>query len=136
MRVHRDEAGRVDFVSSTDGDGMLAGSTRPSTSFAQQIARYGEAFGIDGTTSKAVVEQTIDSSTGGTVVRSEQTVDGVPVFGGQVVMSLDDDQDVVSIDAATTAATEVADAVVQRGRGASYRPVGGGQGTPGRRPGR
>ncbi len=57
-----------------------------------------------------MVDQTIGSSTGGTVVRSEQTVDGVPVFGGEVVMSLDHDQDVVSIDAATTAATEVDDA--------------------------
>ena len=116
VRVHRDQAGRVDFVSSTDGNGMLSGSTRPSTSFSQQIARYGRAFGIDGTTSKAVVDQTIGSSTGGTVVRSEQTVDGVPVFGGQVVMSLDHDQDVVSIDAATTAATDVADAVVSEAR--------------------
>src|SRR6478735_571399 len=116
VRVHRDDAGRVDFVSSTDGDGMLAGSTRPSTSFSQQIARYGEAFGIDGTTSKAVVDQTIDSSTGGSVVRSEQTVDGVPVFGGEVVMSLDNDQDVVSIDAATTTATQVDDAVVSEAR--------------------
>ena len=52
-----------------------------------------------------MVDQTIDSSTGGTVVRSQQIVDGVPVFGGQVVMSLDHDQDVVSIDAATTATT-------------------------------
>ena len=95
---------------------MLAGSTRPSTSFSQQIARYGEAFGIDGTTSKAVVDQTIGSSTGGTVVRSEQTVDGVPVFGGEVVMSLDHDQDVVSIDASTTAATDVDDAVVSEAR--------------------
>src|SRR6478609_3419235 len=112
LRVHRDGAGRIDFVSSTDGDGMLPGSARPSTSFSQQIARYGEAFGIDGTTSKAVVDQTIGSSTGGAVVRSVQTVDGVPVFGGEVVMSLDHDQDVVSIDAATTTATQVDDAVV------------------------
>ena len=116
VRVHRDGAGRIDFVSSTDGDGMLPGSARPSTSFSQQIARYGEAFGIDGTTSKAVVDQTIDSSTGGSVVRSEQTVDGVPVFGGEVVMSLDHDQDVVSIDAATTTATQVDDAVVSEAR--------------------
>ena len=116
VRVHRDADGRIDFVSSTDGDGMLASSARPRASFTQQIARYGEAFGIDGSTSKAVVDQTIGSSTGGTVVRSEQTVDGVPVFGGQVVMSLDHDQDVVSIDAATTDATEVDDAVVSEAR--------------------
>ena len=51
--------------------------------------------------------QTLDSATGGSVVRAEQVVDGVPVFGGQVVMSLDEDQDVVSVAAATTDATQV-----------------------------
>ena len=71
-------------------------------------------------------------STGGTVVRSEQTVDGVPVFGGQVVMSLDDDQDVVSIDAATTDATEVHDAVVSEARARRTALAVGRQGTPGR----
>jgi bacillolysin len=116
VRVHRDPEGRIDFVSSSDGEGLLAGSTRPASSFAQQLARYGEAFGIDGTTSRAVVDQTIPSTTGGAVVRSQQTVDGVPVFGGEVVMSLDSDQDVVSIDAATSDATEVPAPVVSEAR--------------------
>jgi len=111
VRVHRDPDGRVDFVGSVDGEGVLAGSARPATSFARQVEKYGEAFGIDGQDSTAVVEDTIDSATG-TVVRSQQRVDGVPVFGGQVVMSLDDDEDVVSITADTTAATSVARTVV------------------------
>ena len=111
IRVHRDQDGRVDFLSSVDGDGVLAGSGRPITSFTRQVDTYGEAFGIDGDDSTAVVQETIDSATG-TVVRSQQRVDGVPVFGGQVVMSLDDDEDVVSVLAATTDATSVARTVV------------------------
>ena len=41
------------------------------------------------------------------LVRADQVVDGVPVFGGQIVMSLDEDQGVVSVDNATTEATKV-----------------------------
>ena len=69
------------------------------------------------TTSKAVVTQTLDSATGGSVVRADQVVDGVPVFGGQVVMSLDDDQGVVSVSSATTEATQVPAPGVERGHG-------------------
>jgi bacillolysin len=114
LRVHRAADGAVDFVSSTNGHAMLEdhGAHGPTRTAADQLARYGEAFGIDGDLSRAVVKKTLDSGTGGSVVRSEQVVDGVPVFGGQVVMSLDEDQGVVSVDAATTEATEVPDAVV------------------------
>ena len=65
VRVHRDSEGAVAFVSSTNGPAMVdshAGSPRRSAQ--QQLAAYGDAFGIDGDTSKAVVTQTVDSSTG------------------------------------------------------------------------
>ena len=79
-------------------------ASSPRRAAQDQLAEYGDAFGIDGATSKAVVTQTLDSATGGSVVRAEQVVDGVPVFGGQVVMSLDEDQGVVSVASATTEA--------------------------------
>ena len=63
-----------------------------------------------------MVEQTLPSATGGSVVRAEQVVDGVPVFGGQVVMSLDEDHGVVSVDAATTDATQVPRAEVSEAK--------------------
>jgi bacillolysin len=109
VKVARDATGDVAFVSSTDGQAMLdSDAVTPRGSAQEQLAAYGDAFGIDGTTSKAVVTQTLDSTTGGSVVRAEQVVDGVPVFGGQVVMSLDRDQGVVSVSSATTDATQVA----------------------------
>jgi bacillolysin len=109
LRVHRAADGAVDFVSSTNGHAMLEdrGAHGPTRTAADQLARYGEAFGIDGDLSRAVVKQTLDSGTGGSVVRSEQVVDGVPVFGGQVVMSLDEDQGLVSVTSATTDAMQV-----------------------------
>ena len=98
VRVQRDAGGDVAFVSSTDGRAMLDSDTSsPRRAAQEQLAEYGEAFGIDGTTSKAVVSQTLDSATGGSVVRANQVVDGVTVFGGQVVMSLDENQGVVSV---------------------------------------
>ncbi len=118
LRVHRDTDGSVDFVSSTNGRAMLDGDTgdTPRRTAQDQLARYGEAFGIDGGLSRAVVKQTVDSSTGGTVVRADQVVDGLPVFGGQIVMSLDEDQGVVSVDPATTEATQVADAAISEAK--------------------
>jgi len=115
VSVTRDADGDVAFVRSTDGATMLdSTASTPRASAQEQLAEYGDAFGIDGTTSKAVVTQTLDSATGGSVVRAEQVVDGVPVFGGQVVMSLDEDQGVVSVSSATADATQVPDAVVSQ----------------------
>ncbi len=118
LRVHRAADGVVDFVSSTDGGSMVEarGTKAPSRTAVDQLARYGEAFGIDGGTSRAVVTETFDSATGGSIVRADQVVDGVPVFGGQVVMSLDEDLGVVSVDAATTDATEVPAPMVSEAR--------------------
>ena len=54
--------GRVDFVSSTDGDAMLDSDPPQPRRFGPDSSHeYGDAFGIDGTTSKAVVDQTLDS---------------------------------------------------------------------------
>ncbi len=117
VRVRRDADGSVAFVSSTNGRAMLdSDASSPRGSVQDQLAQYGKAFGIDGATSKAAIRKTLDSTTGGSVVRADQVVDGVPVFGGQVVMSLDEDQGVVSVSAATTEADEVPEPVVSESK--------------------
>ena len=128
--------GGVEFVSSTNGRAMLDGDDRatPRRSAQEQLARYGDAFGIDGGLSRAVVKQTLDSSTGGSIVRADQVVDGVPVFGGQIVMSLDEDQGVVSVDTATTEAAAGPRCRRQRGEGAARGAGRHGQDPPGRAP--
>ena len=103
LKVARDADGTVASLSSTDGSAMLdSDASTPARAVKETLADYGDAIGIDGDSSKAVVTKTLDSSTGGSVVRAQQVVDGVPVFGGQVVMSLDPSHDVTSITAATT----------------------------------
>ncbi len=113
VRVLRDAEGDVSFVGSTDGAAMVASDAGSVWRSAQdQLNAYGDAFGIDGGTSKALVTRTLASATGGSVVRAQQVVDGVPVFGGQVVMSLDEHQGLVSVSSATTRATQVPGAEV------------------------
>jgi bacillolysin len=103
VKVARDADGTVTSLSSTDGSAMLdSDASTPAGAVKDTLADYGDAIGIDGDSSKAVVTKTLDSSTGGSVVRAQQTVDGLPVFGGEVVMSLDPDNDVTSITADTT----------------------------------
>ncbi len=106
LRVQRGADGAVDSVSSRNGRAMLdaQGTTTARSTVLDQLATHGAAFGLDGSTSRAVVTRTFDSATGGSVVRSQQVMDDLPVFGGQIVMSLDENQGVVSIDAATSAA--------------------------------
>jgi len=118
LRVQRADDGGVEFVGSANGRAMLDGDAQdtPRRTAQEQLARHGDTFGIDGELSRAVVKQTLDSSTGGSIVRADQVVDGVPVFGGQVVMSLDEDQGVVSVDSATTEPAQVPDAVVSEAK--------------------
>ena len=117
LRVHLEPDGTVNHLASAKGTAVLpapSGVDTPQEAVEHQLGRFGEAFGIDGTRSRAVVRRTIRSSTGGTVVRADQVVDGIPVFGGQVVTSLDHDNGVVSVDAATTDATTVPAAKVSQ----------------------
>src|SRR4051812_48819175 len=52
VRVNRDADGDVAFVGSTNGRAMLdSDSSTPRGSVQEQLAQYGNAFGIDGHTS-------------------------------------------------------------------------------------
>src|SRR5690349_19727204 len=58
VRVQRDAAGEVAFVSSSDGEAMVpADAASPQGAARENLTEYGEAFGIDGGTSKGVVTQ-------------------------------------------------------------------------------
>ncbi len=104
VRVRRDASGEVRFVGSVDGAALLDGGARAGAraTAASVLDEYGAVFGLDGESSRAVVGRTLPGAGGATVVRADQVVDGVPVFGGQLVLSLDDRNDLVSVAAATT----------------------------------
>ncbi len=112
VRVRRDAAGELSFVGSVDGTALLDGATTARGTAAAVIDEYGAAFGLDGASSRAVVTRSLPAAGGATIVRADQVLDGVPVFGGQLVLSLDAQQDLVSVVAATTDAVAVPAPVV------------------------
>ena len=122
--MHRDHDGDVSSVSSSSGKAMLDTHASTAAGAAREtLDAYGAAFGIDGDGSTARVTDTVPSSTGGSVVRTQQVVDGVPVFGGQVVMSLDKNKDVTGVTSATTDPdTSVPAPLVSEARRGRHRP--------------
>lgn len=109
LRVSRDEAGRVVAVDSADGGAVLATTARTPAGAAREVlAEHGDVVGLDA--ADARVEQVLPAAAGGSVVRTQQVVDGLPVLGGVVVTVLDDHDDLVSLGGATTSvATAPAD---------------------------
>ncbi len=108
VQVHRDRFGARTALGSTDGEALVsapAGAHGPRAAAAGYVRRYGPAFHIDGGVSSTRTMSTIPTVTGGHVVRVDQAVDGIPVFGGQLVMTLDGQDGLVSVAGATTDAT-------------------------------
>jgi bacillolysin len=117
LTVRRDGAGDVGFVgvpATTDVDNPAVGSSMSAAAAADaHLARYGAAFGTTraGTTlTRTDVQQSVAGA--GHVVRYQQRVDGVPVLGGQVVVSLAAGQELSSILAETSDVTSVPAATV------------------------
>ena len=89
----------------------VSSSTSVADAAAAHLARYGAAFGSE----QAGTTWTRSGSAGtaaGDVVRYQQHVGGVPVLGGDLVVSLAPDRELSSILARTSSATKVADATV------------------------
>ncbi len=87
VRVHEDRSGLVDFVGTPSGHGVPARTTAasPVGIARNHLDRYAAMFG--GKASSFVATSTRRSPTGGSVVRFRQQVDGLPVFGGEVVLT-------------------------------------------------
>ena len=81
--------------------------TGVSTAAAAHLARYGAAFGSRQPGTSLVSTGTAPTAVGDTV-RYQQRVDGVPVLGGQVVMSLREDRELSSVLARMSGSTTVA----------------------------
>ena len=108
LRVHRGRAGDVDFVG-TAADDTIDNPGRtprvgPVAAAREDLARYGAALGVDRPDRDLVLGGRAASPSGGAVVRFDQTVSGLPVVGGQVVVTLDDAGGLTSMQAMTSAA--------------------------------
>lgn len=103
LRVSRDETGRVVAVDSADGGAVLSTTaSTPAAAAREVMAAHGDVVGLDPATAR--VEQVVPVAAGGSVVRAQQVVDGLPVLGGVVVTVLDDQDDLVSLGGATSPA--------------------------------
>lgn len=114
--VQRDRGGRV-FASTRAGDSLdnprVHPSTSPRSAARAHLDRYGAGLGVDDPTDFAVVATTPLAS-GGDVVRSQQQADGLPVLGGEVVMVLDADRSLASVQASVVDVPDVAGPKVGR----------------------
>ena len=115
VTIRRDRTGKVHFVGTQAGhsvrrpDGMASG-TSPGVAARAHIAKYGALFGIEDAGAELAVLHT--SSAGPlTVVHLAQRAGGVPVLGGELAVTLDSADNLVSINGETGAPATTRDAV-------------------------
>ncbi|WP_370616961.1 M4 family metallopeptidase [Mumia qirimensis] len=119
------DSGVLAFVGAEDGrvdNPNVDSRDSASTAARRHLNRYGAAFGVaeDGTT--LVRKDQKHSAAGQDVVRYQQKVDGVPVLGGEVVVSLRPDRQLGSVlSTASTASEAPASTVTEREAAAAAR---------------
>lgn len=140
VEVVRSDAGDVTFVGTGPGGRVDNPGVRPSTSVtaaaAAHVARYGAALGT-GRPGTSLVEHRVLSTDVGDTVRYQQQVGGLPVLGGDVVVSMDDAGELTSLLSTMSTAGPVtnatlslakakatAESVVARGRAATVSSAG------------
>lgn len=110
----RDDAGRVSFVAARDSE-IRNPSVTPSTSVSKaaraHLDRYGAALGLSRTTT-LVRQRTTHTLAGTDVVSYQQRVSGVPVIGGDVVVTLAPDRQLTSLLSTASEGTDVSAAEV------------------------
>ena len=86
--VDRDKSGRVVQIRSQSGTSFRAAAddATPRSAALVHVGRYAPAFGVEA--SDMSVARVVRGATGGSVVHLRQQVDGLPVLGGEMVMSL------------------------------------------------
>lgn len=95
--VDRDSSGRVVQIRSRSGKAFRStpdGAT-PRGAALRHVGRYAPAFGV--AASDLTISRVSHSATGGSLVRLRQQVDGVPVLGGEMVVSEDADGGLLSV---------------------------------------
>jgi bacillolysin len=94
-------SGLVRFIGTSAGRPIarprgLSASAAPSTAARAFLGRHGDAFGIRDEARDLRVTKSVRGAAGRSTVRFQQLDDGVPVLGGEFVVSLDADRNVLS----------------------------------------
>jgi uncharacterized repeat protein (TIGR01451 family) len=95
-----DETGKVVFVATEPGRPISAvagvdAGTPAATAAVGYLREHAESFGIAG--DGLAVDDVTATPGGGTAVRTQQLVDGVPVLAGELVVNLTDDNEILSV---------------------------------------
>ncbi|MBJ7357991.1 M4 family metallopeptidase [Nocardioides sp.] len=110
VTIVRSTAGDVTFVGTPAGQRVDNPAVTPATSVraaaAAHVARYGPALGT-GRKGTTLREHRVLATDAGHTVRFRQEVDGLPVLGGDVVVSLGKDRELASLLSTMSTATEV-----------------------------
>ncbi len=115
LRIRRED-GVATFVGTpagTDIDNPAVGrGTSVSAAARAHLVRYGDAIGADRAGTRLVEHGRSAAAAGSSVVRYQQRVDGLPVLGGDVVVTLDEDHELTALDTSLSETASVASAVV------------------------
>lgn len=103
--VRRDALGRAHFVGQRSGAALAHASsaalTRPAAAL-EQLRRFAPAFGVTEPARDLRTLSVDDVGDGRSTVRFQQTAGGIPVFAGQLVSSLDESDDLLSVSGEVT----------------------------------
>ena len=99
--VDHDRTGRVRFLGTDPDRPVPRPANIPAGAPSEVAARgflnvYGQLFGADDHVRQLRLERASDADRGRSTVRFQQVHDGVPVLGGELVVNLDEDRDVIS----------------------------------------
>lgn len=115
LRIRR-EGGVATFVGTPAGTDIdhpgVGRGTSVSAAARAHLNRYGDAVGADRPGTRLVEQARSAAAAGGAVVRYRQEVDGLPVLGGDIVVTLDRDHELASLDARLSDAASVGSGAV------------------------
>lgn len=107
VTVRRDERGVVHFVGTEPGKparrpAQVAASASAAAAAGAHLARYGALWRLDHKGVDARSIRTLKGPAGQSVVRFQQTVQGMPVLGGELSFALDGSGNLQSVNGETT----------------------------------
>ncbi|ETA66456.1 Zinc metalloprotease (elastase) [Haloechinothrix halophila YIM 93223] len=106
VTVERDERGVVEFVGTERGKPVhkpaQAAQASRERQAAQYLRRYGALWALDRAGSHARATRASKSRGAGNIVRFQQSVDGLPVLGGELVVAMDGRGNLRSVTGETT----------------------------------
>lgn len=115
LRIRRED-GVATFVGTPAGTAIdnpaVGRGTGVSAAARAHLKRYGDAIDADRPGTRLVERGRSAAAAGSSVVRYQQEVAGLPVLGGDVVVTLDADRDLASLDARLSEASSAAAASV------------------------